>query len=106
MTDQSSKSPNHSKNIDLVYRTEVVFSEENDRHIWVQFEKADLIGVNFCQGDEIELMTKHYCCNDPKLLRFVSAVFDHMVGEDFYERLNEALWAYSTYELNDYHDRS
>jgi hypothetical protein len=106
MTDQQSKSLNYSKNIELVSRTELVFSKDNDRHIWVEFEGADLVGVNFCQGDEIELMTKHYCENDPKLLRFVSAVLDHVMGSDFYERLNEALWAYCTYELNNYHDRS
>lgn len=83
----------------LIKSTEVYWCREHDRHILVIKEGDDVVGLNFIQGDEYDLFEKEFMTVDEDLTDFYNALAHYLNGEDEIERINQAMWAYHSYEI-------
>jgi len=79
------------------------WSKENDRWIFIQYNKNDqIVGLNFMQGEEYDLFTKDWCKPDHGLFEF----YQYMLMTYEVERqsitkldfINKAIWTYITAE--------
>ena len=83
----------------LIKSTTVYWCPNYDRHILVIKEKDEVVGLNYCQGDDIEYFNENYTNIDYELTDFYNALDEFLSGVDEIERINQAMWAYSTYEM-------
>ena len=103
MTDLSSNKVDHVWSELPITKVEHVFSKENDRWIFIQYNSNnDVVGLNFMQGEEYDLFIKDWCKPDHALLEFyhyMTMTFDIEYGSvnklDF---MNKVMWTYVTAE--------
>lgn len=88
-------------NYTKVQSEEIVWCPGDDRHVFIKKEKDVIIGLNFCQGDEIEYFIDHFTDIDHDLTRFYRAIKGTIDIDDEIELINEVIWAYVRYK-NDY----
>lgn len=81
-----------------VQSEEIIFSQENNRHILIKKENNKVIGLNFCQGDDIEYFVEHYMDIDHDLTNFYHAINELIGLPDEYELINEVIWAWFSYK--------
>ena len=64
-------------------------------------ENGEIIGLNFMQGDELELFKEAYSMIDPDLTDFYNAIEPYLGPEDIREidRINAAIWSYHEYSV-------
>ena len=86
-----------------ITKVEHVWSKENDRWIFIQYDSNNnVVGLNFMQGEEYDLFTKDWCKPDFALLEF----YDYMLMTFEEERksstkidfINKVMWTYITAE--------
>jgi len=86
-----------------ITKIEHVWCKENDRWIFIQYNKQnDIVGLNFMQGEEYDLFTKDWCKPDHGLFEF----YQYMLMTYEIERqsitkldfINKAIWTYITAE--------
>ena len=86
-----------------ITKIEHVWSKENDRWLFIQYDKNDkIVGLNFMQGEEYDLFTKDWCKPDYGLFEF----YQYMLMTYEIERqsitkfdlINKAIWTYVTAE--------
>ena len=85
------------KEYKVIENTEIVWSEFDDRYIYIRREYGDVVGINFAQGDELEIFKEHYCCIDKELTTFYSAIQPYLSGKSELDQINQAIWAYFDY---------
>lgn len=86
-----------------ITKVEHVWSKENDRWIFIQYDKEGAIaGLNFMQGEEYDLFTKDWCRPDHALFEFYSYMLmtfeierQSITALDF---INKVMWTYVTAE--------
>jgi hypothetical protein len=78
----------------VVESREIVWCPSDDRYILIIKEDDDIVGLNFMQGDELELFKEHYSTIDTKLTDFYNAVTPYLCGESELDRINQAIWSY------------
>ena len=86
-----------------ITKVEHVWSKENDRWIFIQYDKDNnVVGLNFMQGEEYDLFTKDWCKPDFALLEFYNYMLMTFEEErrsstkiDF---INKVMWTYVTAE--------
>jgi hypothetical protein len=81
-----------------VQSEEIVWCPMDDRHILIKKEKDVVIGLNYCQGEEIQDLLDHYMDIDHDLTRFYLAVKQALCPDDEVNQINEAIWAYVRYK--------
>jgi hypothetical protein len=81
-----------------VQSEEIVWCPENDRHILIKKGKGAIIGLNYCQGEEIQDLLDNYMDIDQDLTNFCLAVMPIMNDDDEVDQINEAIWAYVAYK--------
>lgn len=81
-----------------VQSEEIIFSLPDDRHILIKKENDVIIGLNFCQGDELQDLLDGYMDIDHDLTNFyrVVSVFIDLSNE--YDLINEVIWAWVRYK--------
>ena len=84
--------------------TEFVWSSEDDRYIMVMKEDNEIIGLNYCQGDEFEYFVEHFTDIDHPLTDFYNSIKYYLTGETELDRVNQAIWAHFDYK-NRKHER-
>jgi len=86
-----------------ITRIEHHWSKENDRWLFIQYNKHnDIVGLNFMQGEEYDLFTKDWCKPDHGLFEF----YQYMLMTFEIERqsisrldfINKVMWTYVTAE--------
>jgi hypothetical protein len=82
----------------VIQSNEIVWCPGDDRHILVVKKNSDIIGLNWCQGDEIEFFIKHYNYIDHDLTNFYNSVSMHLSGTTELDRINQAIWAFFEYK--------
>ena len=82
----------------LVKSTAVYWCDEDDRYVLVVKENDDVVGLNYMQGDEPATFEKEYSNIDEDLTDFYSAVSEYLSGVTEIARINQAIWAYASYE--------
>jgi hypothetical protein len=88
-------------NYRVVESREIVWSEENDRHILIVREDNEVVGLNYCQGDELEYFKEHFFCIDYDLTDFYNSVkryLDYLTYETEVDKINAAIWAHFDYK--------
>ena len=88
-------------NYKLVESREIVWCENDDRYVLIVRENNEIIGLNFMQGDELELFKEAYSMIDTDLTDFYNAIEPYLVHEDTREidRINAAIWSYHEYSV-------
>ena len=86
-----------------ITKVEHVWSKENDRWIFIQYDSNNnIVGLNFMQGEEYDLFIKDWCKPDFALLEFYNYMLMTFEEErrsstkiDF---INKCMWTYVTAE--------
>jgi hypothetical protein len=86
----------------IIESSEIVWSKSNDRLILIIRSNGEIVGLNFMQGDELDIFKENYWKIDEDLTNFYKAVkpfFDERNNE--IDDINSAIWAWFSYK-NDY----
>jgi len=89
-------------NSKIVESRVIVWCNDEDRYILIIKENNEVIGLNYMQGDELDLLKEQYDYIDYELTDFYNAVKDRLRGNSELDRINEAIWAHFQFrELRD-----
>ena len=81
----------------VIESSEVVWCPSDDRYIVIFKSNDKVVGLNFMQGDELELFKEYYYNIDEDLTDFYNAVEPYLAADDQVDRINAAIWAYFSY---------
>ena len=82
----------------IIQSKEVVFCPDDDRHILIIKEDNEVIGINYCQGDDLEYFIDNFDEIDHDLTEFYNSVKYYLVGFSEIDRINQAIWAHFDYK--------
>lgn len=82
---------------ELIESKTIVWCNQDDRYVYIKKVKDEIVGLNFMQGEELDIFRKWPTLNDPELLKFYRAIHRYLGGECELDRINEAIWAYHSY---------
>lgn len=83
----------------VVESKEIVWCEYDDRYVLIIKSNDEIIGLNFMQGDELEMFKEDFTYVDEKLTDFYNAVSPYLGGESELDRINQAIWAFHSYRV-------
>ena len=80
----------------VVESKEIIWCEYDDRYILIVKEDDDVVGLNFMQGDELDIFKEKYNYVDEELTDFYNAVEPYLVhdGTSEVSRINAAIWQF------------
>lgn len=86
-------------NYKVVESSEIVWCPSDDRYILIIKENDDIVGLNFMQGDELDIFKRDFSYINYDLTNFFNAVEPYLVHDETSEvgRINAAIWAYFEY---------
>ena len=85
-------------NYKLVESREIVWCENDDRYVLIVRENDEIIGLNFMQGDELELFKEAYSMIDEDLTDFYNAIEPYLRHpQTEIGKINAAIWVYFEY---------
>jgi len=76
---------------------EIVWCPNDDRYVYIKKVGDDVVGLNYCQGEDIDYFFERHSESDPKLTKFYHAIHRYLGGECELDRINQAIWAYVSY---------
>ncbi len=84
-----------------VYKIEHIWSEEEDRWLYIEYNKnSKIVGLNFMQGDEYEFFKNHWCYNDQGLTEYYESMLYTFPIErasiGTLEFINKCMWSFHT----------
>lgn len=86
----------------IIESREIVWSKSNDRLILIVRSNGEIIGLNFMQGDELDIFKDRYNEIDEDLTAFYKAIKPYLEESDIeIDGINMAMWAWLNYK-NDY----
>ena len=91
----------------IIQSKEIVFCPDNDRHILIMRENGEVVGINYCQGDDLEYFFENFDEIDHDLTEFYLSVkyyLDYLTYETEVDKINAAIWAHFDYK-NRKHER-
>lgn len=93
--------------VQLIQSNEIYFDNRNDRYILIIREKDEIIGLNFCQGDDFEVFCDNFNEIDHELTFFYKSIVPYLVdGQSEIDEINAAMWAYLEFKnLKDSYSR-
>ena len=88
-------------NYKVVESREIVWCPSDDRYILIIKEEDAIVGLNFMQGDELELFKECFSNIDYDLTDFFNAVEPYLVhdGTTEVDRINAAIWSFHEYSV-------
>jgi hypothetical protein len=80
---------------------EIVWCDGDDRYILIIKEEDAIVGLNFMQGDELDLFKRDFSDIDYDLTDFYNAVEPYLDHNDTTEvdRVNAAIWSFHEYSV-------
>jgi hypothetical protein len=81
-----------------VKSSEVVWSDGDDRYILIVKEDDKVVGLNFMQGDELDIFMSTYNYIDQDLTDFYNAIDPRFDDVNELDMINRAIWAYLDYK--------
>jgi hypothetical protein len=85
-------------NYKLVESREIVWCENDDRYVLILRSNDEIIGLNFMQGDDLELFKECYDSIDCDLTDFYNAIEPYLdERNDEISKINAAIWSYHEY---------
>lgn len=88
----------------VIQSKEIVWCPSDDRHILIMKEHGEIIGLNYCQGDDLELFIDQYDEIDHDLTDFYNSIQYYLIHENEVDKINAAIWAHFDYK-NRKHER-
>jgi hypothetical protein len=76
---------------------EIVWCPGCDRYILIIKEDENIVGLNFMQGDELDIFKEEFNYVDAKLTDYYNAVAPYLGGASELDRINQAIWSYHAY---------
>jgi hypothetical protein len=86
-------------NYKVVESREIVWCDSDDRYILIIKENDAIVGLNFMQGDELDIFKRDFSNIDYDLTNFFNAVEPYLDGGDQVDRINGAIWAFHEYSV-------
>ena len=83
----------------VVESREIVWCESDDRYILIIKENDAIVGLNFMQGDELDMFKRDFSYIDYDLTNFYNAVNLYLRGIDELDKINAATWAFHEYSV-------
>ena len=83
----------------VVESKEIVWCEYDDRHVLIIKSNGNVIGLNFMQGDELDMFKEDFTYVDEKLTDFYNAAKGFLIGKSELDRINAAIWAFHNYSV-------
>jgi hypothetical protein len=81
----------------VVESSKIVWCDSDDRYILIVKEDNEIVGLNYCQGDDFEFFKDNFNGIDKDLTNFFNAVEPYLVHENQIDRINAAIWAHFEY---------
>jgi hypothetical protein len=81
----------------VVESREIVWCHSDDRYVLIIKEDDDIVGLNFMQGDELDIFKEEFNYVNAKLTDYYNAVAPYLGGESELDRINQAIWSYHAY---------
>ena len=78
----------------VVESREILWCDSYDRYILIIKVGDAIVGLNFMQGEDLELFKKYYSDIDYVLTDFYNVVRPYLGGKSELDRINQAIWAY------------
>jgi hypothetical protein len=86
----------------VVESKEIVWCDSDDRYILIIRENNHIVGLNFMQGDELDLFKRDFSEIDQDLTNYYNSITIYLTGNSEYDRINQAIWGWFEYRnLND-----
>lgn len=82
----------------IVKSKKIAFCPGDDRHILIIKENGKIIGLNYCQGDDLNYFIENFDYIDDDLTEFYHAVKRHFIYENKLEKINAIIWAHCSYK--------
>jgi len=96
-------------NSKIVESRVIVWCNDEDRYVLIIKENDEVVGLNYMQGDELDLLKEQYDYIDYELTDFYNAVKDRLRGNSELDRINEAIWAHFQFresrDLREYNNK-
>ncbi len=85
-------------NYKVVESREIVWCPADDRYILIIKEEDAIIGINWMQGDELDMFKERYNKVDEDFTDYYNAVEPYLdTRNDEVGKINAAIWAYFEY---------
>ena len=82
---------------EVVFSKEIVWCHGDDRHILIMKEHDEIVGLNYCQGDDLEHFVDKYDEIDHDLTDFFNAIKPYLIHDNEVDKINAAIWAHFEY---------
>ena len=84
----------------IVESREIVWSENNDRYILIIKENDEIVGLNFMQGDELDVFKRDFMYVDEELTDFYNSIEPYLdARNDEVGKINAAIWSFHEYSV-------
>lgn len=84
----------------LVKSESIYWCESDDRYVRVFKVGDEVVGINYMQGDELDVFEKDFKDIDEDLTNFYNAISPCLNGATEIDRINQAIWAHFYYKNN------
>ena len=84
----------------LIKSREIYWCNDDDRHVLVVRDENGIVGLNYCQGDDLEYFEANFSNIDKGVTKFYNSIEGALNGTTEIDRINQAIWAYFAYENN------
>ena len=82
----------------VVESREIVWCNSDDRYILIIKENDEIIGLNYMQGDELDVFKRDFNYIDEELTDFYHSIEPYLdERNDEVGKINAAIWAYFEY---------
>jgi len=88
-------------NYKIIESREIVWCNDDDRYILIIRSNNEIIGLNFMQGDELDVFKQDFSDIDHDLTDFYNSVkqyLDYLTYETEVDKINAAIWAHFDYK--------
>ena len=82
----------------LIKSREIYWCNDDDRHVLVVRDENGIVGLNYCQGDDLEYFKENFKDIDEDLTRFYNSISCYLKGGTSIDRINQAIWAHHEYK--------
>jgi len=81
----------------VVESTQIVWCPGDDRYVGITKQNDEVIGLNYMQGDELDVFKRDFSEIDYYLTDFYNAIESYLSGTTEFDRINQAIWAHFEY---------
>ncbi len=82
----------------LIKSREIHWCNHDDRHVLIVRDENGIVGLNYCQGDDLEYFEENFKDIDEDLTRFYISLDHYLNGATEIDRINQAIWAHFEYK--------